>query len=83
MEAQKIRAIRLQEGWEEVAGVLHYQGLLYVSEIIRTEVISCHHNDPLERHFGINKTRELVGRKYYWPSLRRDVKSYVEDVTFA
>ena len=28
-------------------------------------------------HFGINKTRELVGRKYYWPSLKKNVKSYV------
>ena len=40
-------------------------------------MISCHHNDPLAGHFGIDKTRELVGRKYYWPSLRRDVESYV------
>ena len=40
-------------------------------------MISRHHNDPLAGHFGIDKTRELVGRKYYWPSLRRDVKSYV------
>ena len=40
-------------------------------------MISLHYNDPLVGHFGIDKTRELVGRKYYWPSLRRDVKSYV------
>ena len=40
-------------------------------------MISCHHNDLLVGHFGIDKTRELVSRKYYWPSLRRDVKSYV------
>ena len=40
-------------------------------------MISCHYNDPLAGHFGIDKTRELIGRKYYKPSLRRDVKSYV------
>ena len=40
-------------------------------------MISRHHDDPLVGHFGIDKTRELVGRKYYWPSLRRDVESYV------
>ena len=40
-------------------------------------MISCHHDDPLAEHFDIDKTRELVGWKYYWPSLRRDVKSYV------
>ena len=40
-------------------------------------MISCHHHDHLARHFDIDKTRELVGRKYYWPSLRRDVEAYV------
>ena len=74
-EAQKIRATELQEGWEEVDRVLHHQGLPYVPEIIRSEVISRHHNDPLVGHFGIDKTRELVGRIYYWPSLKRDVES--------
>ena len=41
-------------------------------------MISCHHDDPLIRHFGIDKTRELVGWKYYWPSLRKHVKNYVK-----
>ena len=57
--------------------MLQDRGLPYVSEIIRSKVISCHHNDPLVGHFGIDKTRELVDQKYYWPSLRKDVKNYV------
>ena len=77
-EAKLLRgAAGLLEGWEDVKGVLQYQGLPSVPEIIRSEVISCHHNNLLAEHFGINKTRELVGRKYYWPGLRRDVESYV------
>ena len=40
-------------------------------------MISRHHDDPLAGHFGIDKTRELVSRKYYWPSLRKDVENYV------
>ena len=57
--------------------MLQYRGLPYIPEIIRSEVISRHHDDPLARHFGIDKTKELVGRKYYWPSLRKDVENYV------
>ena len=77
-EAKLLRRVAgLPEGWKDVEGVLQYQGLPYVSEIIRSEMISRHHNDPLAEHFGINKTRGLIGRKYYWPSLRRDVESYV------
>ena len=67
----------LPEGWEDVKRVLQYQKLSYVPAIIRFKVINCHHNDLLIGHFGIDKTRELVGWKYYWPSLRRDVESYV------
>ena len=66
------------EGWKDVEGVLQYRELPYVLEIIRFKVISCHHNNLLIGHFGIEKIKELVGRKYYWPSLRRDVKSYVQ-----
>ena len=77
-EARKLRATEeLQEGWTDIDGVLHHQGLPFVPEIIRTELISRHHDDPLAGHFGIDKTRELIGRKYYWPSLRKDVEVYV------
>ena len=40
-------------------------------------MISCHHDDLLIGHFGIDKTKELVGRKYYWPSLRKNIDNYV------
>ena len=76
-KAQKIRAKRSKDDYEEVDGVLHHQGLLFVLEAIRTELISRHYDDLFARHFGIDKTRELIGRKYYWPSPRRDVESYV------
>ena len=56
---------------------MHHQGLPYVPEIIRTELISRHHDDPLAGHFGIEKTRELVARKYYWETLCHDVEVYV------
>ncbi len=46
-------------------------------EIVRNEMISRHHNDPLAGHFRIDKTRELIAQKYYWPTLRRDVEAYV------
>ena len=58
--------------------MLQYQGLPYVPEIIHSEVISRQHNDPLAGHFGIDKTRELVSRKHYWLSLRKDVENYVK-----
>ena len=29
-------------------------------------------------HFGIEKTKELIVQKYYWPTLRHDVKGYIK-----
>lgn len=58
--------------------MLHCQGLPYVPEMIRTELISRHHNNPLAEHFGIEKTRKLIARKYYWETLRHDVDAYVK-----
>ena len=57
-QARKLRVNQQpgQQGWEDIDGVLYHQGLLYVSEIIRTELISRHYDDPLADHFGIKKT---------------------------
>lgn len=54
-----------KEGWEDLEGVFHDQELLYVPELIRTELISWYHNNLLAGHFGIEKTQKLVAQKYY------------------
>ena len=81
-KAQKIRAQELKEDLDkyvEVDGVLQHQKLPFVPEIIQMELISRHHDDSLAKHFGIDKTRKLISRKYYWPSLKKDVKTYIKD----
>ncbi len=77
-EAMKLRSEGLPEGWKDIEQVLHYQDLPYVPKVIRSELISKHHDNPLAGHFSIKKTRELIARKYYWPTLRREVEAYVK-----
>ena len=76
-QARKIRAEKLGRNWEDSNRILHHQGLPYVPEIIKTGLISRHHDDPLASHFGIERTRELVARKYYCETLHHNVKVYV------
>ena len=76
-QVRKIRAEKLGRNWEYSDKILHYQGLPYVPKIIRTELISKHHDDLLADHFGIEKTLELVARKYYWKILRHNVEVYI------
>lgn len=47
-------------------------------KIVRSKLISRHHNDFFTGYFRVDKTRELINRKYYYPSLRKDVESYVK-----
>ncbi len=77
-EAMKLRSEGLPEGWENIEQVLHYQGLPYVPKVIRSELISRHHNDPLAGQVGIEKSRKLIARKYYWLTLRHNVEAYVK-----
>ena len=48
-------------------------------EAIWTKLISRDYNDLLAGHFGIKKTHELLVQKYFWLSLRHNVKAYVKD----
>ena len=76
-QAKKIRAEK-REGWEDSERVLHHQGLPYVPKLIKTKLISRHHDDPPASYFGIEKTRELVARKYYWEILQCNVENYIK-----
>ncbi len=46
-------------------------------EIVRINLICSHYDDSLAGHFGINKIRELIAQKYYWPTLYRNIEVYV------
>lgn len=67
-----------REGWEGFEGILHHQDLPYVPKLIKTQLISRHQNDLLVGPFGIDKTSELVARKYYWETLRHDIEKYIK-----
>ena len=58
--------------------MLHQEGLPYIPEVIKKKLISRQHNNLLVDDFGIKKTQELVARKYYWPTLKADIESYVK-----
>lgn len=74
--AKKIKEQGLKISWEKIDGVLDQEDFPYWLEIIRIEIISRHHNDPLASHFGIGNTQEFVVRKYYLLILQADIEAY-------
>ena len=78
-KAKKLRSEQvLSEGWEDIEQMLYYQGFLYVPKVIRLELINKHYNNLLVSHFSIEKTWELIARKYYWPILQQDIEAYIK-----
>lgn len=79
-EVQRIRAVKqLQEGWKNIDEMLNYQSFFFVPEIIRLELIDWYPNNPLAEHYEINKTYELVARKYYWSTFCHNIEIYVKN----
>ncbi len=59
--------------------IIKYNESLYVSEdlSVREELLKRHHDDLLARHFDADKISELLDCKYYWKSMIKDVKEYI------
>ncbi len=60
--------------------MIEYNESLYVSEdfSVRKELLKRHHDDSLARHFDADKINELLDCKYYWKSMIKNVKEYID-----
>ena len=47
-------------------------------QVIISELLHLYHNSLFAAHPGQKKTIELIQTDFYWPTLRKDVKTYVE-----
>lgn len=45
--------------------------------IIRHKIISKYYDDLTVYYYIIKKTKKLIVRKYFWPTLKKDVKAYI------
>jgi hypothetical protein len=59
-------------------GLVYLRNLIYIPDCMRTEIIKQHHDDPMHRHMGIEKTAELILRNYYFLNMRRKVQNYIQ-----
>jgi len=64
---------------KERNGRLIYWDCIYVPHhvLLRLRLQQDHHDPPAMGHPGHTKTLELHARRYYWPSIRKDVDRYV------
>ena len=60
--------------------MIKYNKSLYVSEnlSVREKLLKRHYNNSLVKHFDADKISELLNYKYYWKSIIKDIKEYVD-----
>ncbi len=59
--------------------MIEYNESLYVSEdfSVREKLLKRHHDNLLARHFDADKISKLLNCKYYWKSMIKNVKEYI------
>lgn len=65
----------------EQDGRLYFDGRLWVpaDDLLRARLIRAHHDIPTAGHPGKAKTFDLLGRRYYWPRMVRDVARWTQN----
>ncbi len=60
-------------------GLIYYDHRIYIPQnhALRGEIIAVFHDHITAGHPGIEKTKELVLREYWWPRMKKDVEDYV------
>src|SRR3984893_18255042 len=61
-------------------GVWMHKEALVISqpESVRQRIFGAYHDAPTAGHPGIWKMQVTLGRDYWWPSMRQEVKAYVQ-----
>jgi hypothetical protein len=54
-------------------GLVYLRNLIYIPNCMRTKIIKQHHDDPMHRYIGTEKTIELILKNYYFLNIRRKV----------
>jgi hypothetical protein len=60
-------------------GLLRYQDKILIPEqkSLIQELLYLYHDDQFAGHWGIDKTKDLLQRKFYWKNLTSDVHEYI------
>ena len=69
----------LPKHWQIIDELIYYKNRLYIpnNEELQTQIAKGCHDSQSARHFGQEKTLEMVCRDFYWKGLTAWIKDYV------
>jgi len=64
----------------EKDGLLYYKNQLYIPNDgeLQTTIAKGYHDSQVARHFGREKTVEIVNRDFYWKGLTAWINDYIQ-----
>uniref|UniRef100_A0A3B3HPI5 Gypsy retrotransposon integrase-like protein 1 n=1 Tax=Oryzias latipes TaxID=8090 RepID=A0A3B3HPI5_ORYLA len=71
----------LQAQGEIPDGISCPPGTLFVPDALRSEVLTWGHTSRIACHGGVYRTSRLLKRRFFWPTMERDVKEYIAACT--
>ena len=77
-EAKKFKLKRLSKSWKNSEKMFYYQDLLYVLKIFCSKLINRQYDNLFINYFDIEKTQNLIARKYFWPTIQKDMEAYIK-----
>ena len=63
------------------SGVLYHQGRILISPTVADlilKILQQYHDSPMAGHYGVARTRALVGQYFKWQGLATAVEAYVK-----
>uniref|UniRef100_A0A3B3HKF8 Gypsy retrotransposon integrase-like protein 1 n=1 Tax=Oryzias latipes TaxID=8090 RepID=A0A3B3HKF8_ORYLA len=57
------------------------RGTLFVPAHLRSEVITWGHASRLACHGGVHRTLHLLRKRFFWPSMEKDIREYISACT--
>jgi len=75
---KKIKEGNYVDKYHYTNNVLYLNNLIYVPDGLRKKIIQNYHSSPAAGHFGINKTKELIKRNYFWKTMNQDIEDFVK-----
>jgi hypothetical protein len=81
LQEYREKAKNVTSPWSLENGLLKHQERLVVAEEqnLRTRLIAEAHTQVFTAHPGKNKTRRIIGDRYYWPGMVTDIDRYVRN----
>ena len=66
--------------WTKQDRLVKWKNLMYIPNNAKLceDIIIANHDHPIAGHPSIKRTRDLIISKYYWPTLRKDIETYIK-----